>query len=219
VYSLNAGLQQFHFTGANWPKHAAGGIDWDLYTIPSGATGQFLIGNWGHGCHPSREMAEYAGANRMPFAETQHILRIHDTEPFSTVLLPYPKTAAPVRTVTQQACGVQIVQNIGTNGTETTCFSNSAAQYSNGATSILTVYDSSAQSAFGVSAAGGPQEVTMQAGTITWTISGAEAGIRSLTLPGTWSPSQSLTQSGGAFTYNFPGGLQIAPVTITFTAP
>lgn len=217
VYGLNAGLQQFSFTGQAWLKHAAGGINWDLFTLPTGGTEQFLIGNWGHGCHPTRESGEYQTANGKPFAETQHILRVHDTAPFTTILLPYAKTSAPVRTVTQQACGVQIVQTNGTNGAETTCFNDSAAQYSNATTSILSIYDGSAQAAFGVSASGGPQEITIQAGQITWTISGAAAGTRSLTLPGNWAPSLPLTQVGGAFTYNFPGGLQTSPVSIAFT--
>jgi hypothetical protein len=107
---------------------------------------------------------------------------------------------------------VQIVQ-----GAETTCFSNSAATYTNGVTSILTVYDSSSQSAFNVTAAGGPQEVTMQSGKVTWTISGAQSGVRTLTLPGTWTANTNVPHSGSVYTYNYTGGLQAAPVTIVFT--
>jgi hypothetical protein len=87
----------------------------------------------------------------------------------------------------------------------------------NGANSILTVYDSSTQSAFGISLAGGPQEVVIQTGQIVWTLSGVEAGNRSLTLPGTWYPSQPLSQTGSMFSYPFPGGQQTNPITITFT--
>jgi hypothetical protein len=217
VFGLSPGIDRFTFTGQIWPKHSAKGIDWDLYAIPAGTTSSFLIGNWGHGCHGTREMSEYQAANGSPFAETQHILRIHDTEPFTTILLPYNKNARPVRTVTQQACGIQIVQETGQNGRETTCFNDSAAQYSNGTMSVLTLYDGSAQSAFGVRAGGGPQEIAIEAGKITWTISGVESGRRSVTLPGNWSPSQPLAQSGGAFTYTFSGGLQATPVTVVFT--
>lgn len=211
-YSLATGLQQFNFTGVTWPQHATGGIDWDLFTFSSSTGEQFLIGNWGHGCHPQREMNEYQAANGAPFAEIQDILRIHGAGPFTTIILPYRKTETPTRTVSQQSCGVQILQ-----GSETTCFNPSAAQYSNGTKSILTVYDGSTQSAFGVTLAGGPQELVIQSGQIMWTLSGETAGTRSLTLPGTWYASQPVTQTGSTFSYAFPGGQQTAPVTITFT--
>jgi hypothetical protein len=211
VNTLGSGLQQFNFTGFVWPKHATGGINWDLFTLSS-STEQFLIGNWGHGCHPLREMAEYQAANGAPFAEIQDILRIHGAGPFTTAILPYRKTETPTRTVTQQGCGIQIEQ-----GTEITCFNSSEAQYSNGTKSILTVYDGSTQSAFGITAAGGPQEVVIQTGQIVWTLSGVEAGTRSLTLPGTWYPNQVLTNSGSTFSYAWPGGGQTNPVQIVFT--
>jgi hypothetical protein len=212
VNSLGSGLQAFSFTGAAWPKHATGGIDWDLFTLSNTTTQQFFIGNWGHGCNPGREAGEYQAANESRFAEIQHILRIHDTGPFTTIILPYRKTEPPTRTITQQSCGVQIVQ-----GTETTCFNPSGARYTNGARSILTAYDGSAQSAFGVTVSGGPQEVAIQAGRIVWTISGVTAGARGLTLAGAWYPSQSVSHTGGTFTYSFPGGPQTTPVSIVFT--
>jgi hypothetical protein len=91
------------------------------------------------------------------------------------------------------------------------------AQYSNGITSsILTVYDASTQSAFGVTVSGGPQEVVIGPGQIVWTISGIEAGVRSVTLPAGWSPAESLTRNGNTFTAEFPGGAQTAPVSYVF---
>jgi hypothetical protein len=215
VFALNAGLQRFNFTGVAWPKHPAGGIDWDLFTVPNDATGQFFIGNWGHGCHPVREASEFQQANGVPFSETQHILRVHDNGGFTTLILPYAKTAPPVRTVTQQACGTQVVQTT-ISGVETTCFSGSAAQYSNGISSILTVYDGSTQSAFGVTVSGGPQEVVVSAAQIEWTISGVEAGTRSLTLPAGWTPTTTLAKIGNTFTASFPGGGQTTPVSFIF---
>jgi hypothetical protein len=212
VNNLGSGLQQFNFTGFPWPQHATGGINWDFFTLSNSTGQQFLIGNWGHGCNNLREMSEYQSANGSPFAEIQDILRIHGTGPFTSIILPYRKTETPIRTVTQQSCGIQIVQ-----GSEITCFNPSAAQYSNGAKTILTVYDGSTQSAFGVTIGGGPQEIVIQSGQIVWTLSGVTAGTRSLTLPGTWYPNQPLSQSGSTFTYAFPGGQQTSPVTITFT--
>ena len=140
------------------------------------------------------------------------MLRVHDTGPFTTLILPYRKTEAPTRTVTQQSCGVQIVQ-----GSETTCFNNSAATYTNGTTSILTMFDSSTQTAFGITAAGGPQELVMQASQIVWTIGGVETSTRTLTLPGSSSPNPSVSQQGNTFSYIYFGGGQAAPVTITFS--
>ena len=212
IFGLNNGLQHFNFTGAPWAAHATGGINWDLYEIPSSGTAQFLIGNWGHGCQASREASEYQTANGAPFAEIQDILRVHDTGPFTTLILPYRKTETPTRTVTTQACGTQVVQ-----GAETSCFNNSAATYTNGTTSILTVYDSSTQSAYGVSATGGPQEVAITATQITWTIGGEKAGARSLTLPVTWYPNQTVSVAGTTYTYNYPGGAQTAPFTVVFS--
>jgi hypothetical protein len=175
------------------------------------ATQQFFIGNWGHGCHANREQDEYKAANGTPFRESQDILRIHDTGPFTTIILPFRKTEPPARGVTQQNCGVQIVQ-----GPEATCFNDFAAVYSNGSMRILTVYDNSTQSAFGVSVSGGPQEVILKPGQVQWTLSGISAAGRNLTLPGSWHPSQSVPQSGNTFTYAYQGGAQAAPVTIVF---
>ena len=212
VSPLASGLNPFNFTGFTWPNHATQGINWDLYLVPTTATQQFFIGNWGHGCHGSRESAEYQTANGAPFAESQDILRVHDTGPFTTLILPYRKTETPTRAVTQQTCGVQIVQ-----GSETSCFNASAATFSNATNSILTVFDSSSQTAFGVTAAGGPQEAVVQSSQIVWTIAGFETGARSLTLPGTWYPNQALSQLGNTFSYIYSGGSQAAPVTITFS--
>ena len=88
VNNLGTGLEQFNFTGFTWLQHATGGINWDLYTLSSSTGQQFLIGNWGHGCHPTREMSEYQWANGAPFAEIQDILRIHGTGPFTSIILP-----------------------------------------------------------------------------------------------------------------------------------
>jgi hypothetical protein len=218
VFGLTSGLQQFTFTGVPWPQHFAGGINWDLFTLSNDATGQFFIGNWGHGCQSSTESVQYQQANGAPFAESQHILRVHDNGPLTTIVMPWAKTAQPARTVTEQACGTQVVQTTGA-GVETTCFSNSAAQYSNGTTSsILTVYDASTQSAFGVTASGGPQEIAIGPAQIVWTVSGIAAGARSVTLPARWSPTQPLAQTGNTFTVQFAGGAQTAPLAMVFTA-
>jgi hypothetical protein len=118
--------------------------------------------------------------------------------------------------VTTQSCGTQIVQTTASS-VETTCFNDSVVQYSDGTTSILAVYDGSTQSAFGVTASGGPQEVVIGPGQIVWTVSGSAAGIRSVTLPANSVPAQPLARSGNTFTMPFPGGAQTTPVSIKFT--
>ena len=202
VFGLPAGLNQFSFTGAAWPKHDTGGIDWDLFTLSGTASQQFLIGNWGHGCEASREASEYKTANGTSFAEIQDILRVHDAGPFTTMILPYRKSESPARAVSQQSCGVQILQ-----GTESSCFNDSAATYSNGDTAILTVFDASSQSAFGITVSGGPQEVITRDGQIAWTIGGIVPGMRTLSV------------GGEIHAWSYEGGAQTSPVTITFPDP
>jgi hypothetical protein len=159
-------------------------------------------------------MAEYAAANGSHFAEIQDILRIHGAGAFQTVILPYRKTETPVRTVSRQPCGLQILQE-----GESTCFNDSAATYSNGSgVAVLTVFDSSRHSAFGITAWGGSQEVVAQGDRIVWTISGVESGTRNVTLPpGNWRTDTRVNSKLNTFSYAFQGGQQTPPVTITFT--
>ncbi|HWF10277.1 MAG TPA: hypothetical protein VG297_17540, partial [Bryobacteraceae bacterium] len=225
VNPVPQGLGHFRFTGATWPAHATQGIDWDLYTVSNNATGQFLIGNWGHGCHSTGESAEYQQINGAPFAETQHILRVHGNGGFTTVMLPNRKGEARANTVTQQACGTEVTQ-----GSEITCFNASAASYAKGGTRLLAVFDSSTQTDFGLTVTGGPQEVIVESSQIIWTLGGVQAGPRSITLPGIWypSPAQGVTRTGNTWTYNYAGlpspqqgadtvAAQPVPVTITFS--
>ena len=212
VSGLGAGLQQFNFTGFNWPQHATNGINWDLFTLSDTATQQFSLGNWGHGCHPSRESVEYQNANGAKFAEVQDILAyttaVLSRRSFCRIERPkLPIEPSPSRPAVCRSC----------REAKTTCFNNSAATYSNGTTGILTVYDSSSQSAFGMTAAGGPQEGTFQPNQIVWTVSGAESGPRNLTLQGNWFPHPAVAKAGNTFNYSYAGGLQTPPATITFS--
>jgi hypothetical protein len=209
---LAAGLNKFHFSGAVWPSHVTRGIDWDLYTFSGAPTQQFLIGNWGHGCHSSRETGEYQSANGSPFAEIQDILRVHDTGSFTTLILPYRKTEIPMRSVTREACGIQIVQ-----GAETSCFNDSGAAWTNGSTNILTAWNDSPRSAFGITVSGGPQEVVAGKDQIVWTLGGIRSGPRLLTLPDGWKPDRAVTRSGNIWSEVYPGGAQAEPVRIVFT--
>lgn len=213
VISLSSGLQRFTFAGVTWPKHWAGGIDWDLYTRSDSGAGQFELGNWGHGCHSGREAGEFQQNNARIFAETQHILRIHDSGAFSTVILPYAKAQRPLRTVTQEDCGTQII-----HGAETLCFNDSASFYGGPGQRIVTAYNERPQNSFGVTVSGGPQEVVISDRQVIWTLSGSAAGTRSLTLPGNWQVDQALVHVGNTYSLRFSGGLQAKPVKVIFTA-
>lgn len=214
--TLVASLNPFNFTGINWAKHSAGGINWDLLVSSNGSNPQFTLGNWGHGCAATREIGEYKTANSASnFNESQHILRIHDNaSTMVTVMLPYMKGATPSRTVTSQTCGTQIVM-----GSETACLNDSVSSWTNGTQSYLTSYDTSTQTQFGMTITGGSQEAMIVSATqITWTLSGANSGTRSFTPPsgGGWISTPALTPVSGVYSYNYTGGLQTAPVQFNF---
>ena len=237
-YTLPNGLQQFHFTGMKWPAHATNGIDWDLWEIPSSGSAQFLLGHWSHGCNSGFEAIEFYQTNKTnpdmgygqtggPFIsnsnqlESQDILRVHDTGTFTTVIAPYRKSESPSRTFTSGNCssGMGGIVKQMVQGGETTCFNDSAMSFTNGTEQVLTTYDTSTQSAFGLTVSGGAQElVNNGSGTITWTIEDITAGTRCLTLPSaTWYPSVPVQYANGQFCYYHGGGAQPAASTLTFT--
>ena len=204
-YPLGSGLQHFLFTGQTWPAHATGGIDWDLYLVRDGDQ-RFYIGSWGHNAQSSREASEYQRVNGTPFRETQRILRVQGNGSFSTIILPYRKGEAPLRTVTQDTCGVRISQ-----GNETLCFAERSYQFSDGTRSILTTFDAQPAQFGGIVAAGGPTEVVLTESGVKISASGA-AGTRSITLPGAWITPPGITRNGSAYTFDYQEG---DPVTFT----
>lgn len=237
-YTLANGLQAFHFTGMQWPAHATNGINWDLWEIPSSGAAQFLLGHWSHGCNTAVEMTEFYLTNKTnpdmgygqtggPFIstsnqmESQDILRVHDTGVFKTVMAPYRKSETPTRTFTSGSCtngvGGTVYQMV--TGSETTCFNDSAMSFTNGTEQVLTTYDGSTQSAFGLTATGGAQElVNNGTGTITWTIEDITAGTRCIMLPsGTWYASTPVQHANGQFCYYHGGSPQPTPAVLTFT--
>jgi hypothetical protein len=237
-YALSNGLQAFHFTGMQWPAHATNGINWDLWEIPSSGAAQFLLGHWSHGCNTSIETTEFYQTNKTnpdmgygqtggPFIstsnqmESQDILRIHDTGVFKTVIAPYRKSETPTRTFTSGSCSNGIGGTVYqmASGSEITCFNDSAMSFTNGTEQVLTTYDSSTQSAFGLTATGGAQElVNNGSGTITWTIEDITTGTRCITLPsGTWYASTPVQHANGQFCYYHGGGPQPTPAVLTFT--
>jgi len=204
-YPLGSGLQHFLFTGQLWPAHQTAGIDWDLYLVPDGEQ-RFYIGSWGHSAHSGREMGEFQRANGAPFRESQQILRVWGTGSFATIILPYRKGETPVRTVTQEDCGVRISE-----GNETLCFAERSYQFSDGKRKILTTFDSDPAQFAGIALAGGPTELVLTDDEVKISASGAP-GVRFITLPGSWVAPSGLATDGSTYQFDFQGG---APVTFT----
>jgi hypothetical protein len=239
-YSLANGLERFTFTGMQWPAHETNGIDWDLWEIPSSGSAQFLLGHWAHDCNANNELGEFhqtnktnpdMGYNPPTFTgtyisnsaqfESQDILRIHDTGTFQTVIAPYRKSETPTRTFVSGSCSAGLGGTVYqmTQGSETTCFNDSAMSFTNGAQQTLTVYDESSQAAFGMTASGGAQELVNDgAGTITWTVDDITAGTRCVTLPaGAWYPSGPVEVMASQYCHYQGASLQPSPSVITFT--
>ncbi len=230
-YSLPNGLQQFTFTGFVWPKYAGTNLQWNLYQRPTSGNAQWLIGNWGHGCGTSFELGEFAAANAgapwfgsagnycnagntNPFCDWQHILRVHDTGPFETVIT--PTAGGGAQPVVSYSNGVYTA-TFGSN--ESLSWNDSYSTFTDGVMQILATYNSSSQSAFGITASGGPQEIVNNgAGKITWTIDDVNPAVRTLALPpGNWYPSVPVQQNAGVYTYYHAGGTEPAPAVVTFT--
>jgi hypothetical protein len=232
-YSLANGLQQFSFTGFTWPQYAGRNLKWNLYERPTSGNAQWLIGNWGHSCGGSGyEVSEFQTANASaswfnigggnycvtgntaPFCDWQHILRVHDNGPFETVIT--PTIASGTQPLVSYGNGVYTA-TFGSD--ESLIWNDSYSAFTNGMAQILTTYNGSTQSAFGMTASGGPQEIANNgAGTVTWTIEDVNPATRSLKLPpGVWYPSVPVQQSAGVYTYYHGGGAEPSPAIIIFT--
>jgi hypothetical protein len=232
VYSLANGLQQFTFTGWAWPQYSGSNLKWNLYERPASGSAQFMLGNWGNGCISGFEAAEFKAANspaswygsssnacgvtgnNTGACDWQHILRVHDTGPFETVIT--PTVASGTQPSVSYSGGVYTAA-FGSN--ESLAWNDSYSAFTNGVAQILTTYNSSAQSAFGMTASGGPQEIANNgAGTITWTIDDVNPATRALTLPpGVWYPSVPVQESAGVYAYYHGGGAEPSPAVVTFT--
>jgi hypothetical protein len=203
-HALSSGLQAFLFTGQLWPAHATKGIDWDLYLVPDGSQ-RFYIGSWGHNMHSGRETSEYQAANGKPFEEPQYILRVQGTGSFSTLILPYRKGEAAARAVTQEDCGIHIV-----DGQETMCIAGSSYQFADGSRTLLTTFDAQLARFTGISVTGGATEVVLSGQAATITASGMK-GARLITLAGSWSIPSGVTKNGSGYRLDYKGG---DPITV-----
>ena len=199
--ALNAGVNRFGFTGQSWRQHPTGGIDWDLYTI-SGEPQQAVIGNWGHVWSPSAEASQYQAANGTPFSESQQILRVYGNGSFWTLILPYEKGRRPA--------DLSVIQDPSTNDVaitrvaETVRLNEHYYSYSNGRKVALTAFDTVPVVGNGMAISGGPMEIVLGSGTATVTFHGAP-GVRTFSLPGSWTAAGGISGSGSSFTYFYQG--------------
>ena len=208
--TLAPGLNAFHFTGQSWPQHPSGGIDWDLYTV-AGESQQAVIGNWGDSWHPGAEQNQYRAASGTSFTENQDILRVHGSSDFWTILLPYDKGSRPADlAVTQDSTSTDVI--ISRAG-ETIRVNDHFYSYSLGDEMMLTSFDASPVSANGMTIVGGSMEITLSTTSARLTFSGAP-GARSFTLPGSWTVTGGIMQTGSVYRYDYESS---APVTIVLT--
>jgi len=98
-FELKAGVNRLGFSGRY-------GVDWDVYIV-SAQSQQALIGNWA---------VTPWGAHITDKEERQHILRVHGTGPFTTVILPWRKGEKPAGLTVRQD-GDAILVNTATTAT------------------------------------------------------------------------------------------------------
>jgi hypothetical protein len=197
VFDLPAGLHHLGFRG-QWL------IDWDLYVVAASAQ-QAQIGNWGHNFNPNE--SEFRRANRRPFEEHQHILRMKGSGPFKVLLLPYRKG--------EQRRDLQVRQEGKTvtiqAGDEVTVIDDASCSFRKGSQCLLTLFGPDAAEANEIRAAGGPLEIFLDGDHAHITAHGS-AGKRQFRLPGTWrSPagetaSKGLHREGDEWILDYSGG-------------
>ena len=91
-FELKAGVTRFGFSGRY-------GVDWDVYSVAAQPQ-QALIGNW--------EVTPWGGYITDK-DESQHILRVHGTGAFTTLVLPWRKGEKPTGlTVTQDGDAILV---------------------------------------------------------------------------------------------------------------
>lgn len=211
--ALSAGLNRLQFTGQSWAQHSTGGINWDAYLNVSSAA-DYCLGNWSHVSHPTREIAEYSTANGSSFRERQHILRVRTSDSaLETVLLPWRKGESTTFTVTNQACGTQIVR-----GTHTTCSNADRVTWTDGTDYSLMATGAAEVTYQSMTIAGGPAEIRTSGSDYIATVQGLTPAVRTITLPsGSWYPNGAAVRvSGNQYRLYHDGAA--GPRSVTFSA-
>jgi hypothetical protein len=190
--ALGEGLSRFGFAGV--PQAGRVATDADIYV--SGA-GQALIGHWVHHFAPTWEQGEFQQANKRPFEEGQHILRLRGTAGFLLVLLPHRHNETRTERVTESGSSVTVKTDDETLTFDADGWSFAGPQGSGGAS-----FGAGSASAGDLGVSGGPAEVFYADGQTTVTIHGP-AGQRTVR----WQ--------GGVRTFDYPGG---KPMTVVLKA-
>lgn len=92
VFSVAAGVNRLSFTGQPWKGHPTGGIDFNVYLIPTEPQ-EAHIGNWA--CVPGAATSQFQAAQGRAAEERQHILRVRGISGFNTLILPWGKGGMP----------------------------------------------------------------------------------------------------------------------------
>jgi hypothetical protein len=201
-------ISRFTFTGNTWPASPSGVLNWDFYSIPTGSSAQFLIGDW---CSQLRgDYASVYGPNPKECQETLKVRSNGTTQ--EAFWLPFAKTGTPNGIPITQACGTQVVIS-----GQTTCWDKPHVQWTDGTNNVLATFDSTSESFGGLTIVGGPEECDWNATTGTCYVSGSVAGTRTVALPvGFTITSGAVGRSGPNYTFYHPGGVSTPTYSFAF---
>lgn len=210
VKRLSPGINEFLFTGQQWPAHPTQGINWKLYTRSDEAM-DFTMARWTTTWQNTLEQQEFLTTNRKNYQEEQLLIRLRSDQPFFNVLLPYKKEGGDpyARAVRPYAgSGFQIeYQNddmiiapgffgIRTSKKILACLLSEQETFNN----------------WGITVAGGYTEVEYDKEELAVRVHG-NTGIRKVTVPQAFIPKKNYpgvtfrtTSSGSSVTINYAAG-------------
>ncbi|MBI3616249.1 MAG: hypothetical protein HY211_07010 [Candidatus Omnitrophica bacterium] len=205
AFTIPSGVQKLRFTG-QW------GVDFDLYSV-SPTSQDARISAWRHHSHPSSESSEFKKATGRSFEETQDILHVKGVGGFRFFLVPYPTGKVSPYQVSWVGQNV-VFTDQATGAVTTVDMDGNFYAYQDGTRSILTTYNTNSQRMLGIAISGGTTEVITTSTSASITVDG-KAGIRTVSLPGSWQIPPNFPLPPGFVTYNssqqqfiinYPGG-------------
>ncbi|MDX2049060.1 MAG: hypothetical protein SFU87_19895 [Chitinophagaceae bacterium] len=177
---LQAGLNQFSFTGQQWSKkfHPAGGINWDFYTYTTSSSG-FILAQWTNTWQNTAETNEFTATNGRPYSEAQQILRWKSTKPFMGVLLPYAKGRNPYNGKVKMIGQSQVLIDAGRG---TYVVSPQHYYYKETGLAVLGSFTSLPVSADNITTSGGEAEIEIMNNRVKVRVHG-NTGLRKIIFP------------------------------------
>jgi hypothetical protein len=188
---LDPGINPIRFTG-QW------GVNFDAHVI-SGEAQQLSIGHWGHTWTTTNARNEFQAAQRRPFEERQHILRLRGNDSFR-VLLAARRASDSAPEVTQEGADLKVLFPTGNEAR----IGEDYSLYRNADTLVLTMLANGDLESSGFRVMGGPSELTIRGSQISIRAHGA-AGARRFRFPVPVSHEQ-LTRDGEDYIWNYEGG-------------